>query len=470
MSPDTKPMQHRRHFLKSTFAGTAGLIALPNLFTGSLFGATSPGKRVQVAQIGCGRMGLEDMEGVLNVSQARVVAVCELDTKRAAEGKRRIEEFYKKQGESEVAVKVFRDYKELLADPAIDAVVVSTPDHWHGLIAIAAAIAGKHIYCQKPLTYNIAESIGLRRAVQAKKVILQTGSQQRSESPFTAFRSASEAVLNGRLGKIHTIKIGIGIDKLNGKPPAAMPVPANFDYETWLGPAPQQDYMETHCHSQSSFTARPGWITTEDFGLGMITNWGAHHIDIAQWALGQQLGGPSTIDAKADFMTNDVWTVHRGYHVEMQFPDKVKVILDDKFENGLRFEGDEGWIFCTRGSAKVTASDPNAPAGGASALRASKDNLLSPLAADAKRWPASKNHYANWIECIIANKQPIAPVDQAAKSLQTCAAAWIGMKLGRKLEWDVTTESFKGDAEANALRNRKPRKAEYNFEALLKSI
>ena len=202
MSPDTKPMQHRRHFLKSTFAGTAGLIALPNLFTGSLFGATSPGKRVQVAQIGCGRMGLEDMEGVLNVSQARVVAVCEVDTKRAAEGKRRIEEFYKKQGESEVAVKVFRDYKGLLADPAIDAVMVSTPDHWHGLIAIAAAIAGKHIYCQKPLTYNIAESIGLRRVVQAKKVILQTGSQQRSENPFPAFRSASEAVLNGRLGKI----------------------------------------------------------------------------------------------------------------------------------------------------------------------------------------------------------------------------------------------------------------------------
>lgn len=461
-------MNPRRHFLKTTLGGTAGLIALPHIFSGSLFGAESANKRIQVAQIGCGRMGLEDMAGVLAVPQARVVAVCELDTRRAAEGKRRIEEFYKKQGEAHVEVKVFSDYRELLADPAIDAVVVSTPDHWHGLNATEAALAGKHIYCQKPLTYNIAESIALRTAVMAKKVILQTGSQQRSESPFTAFRAATEAVLNGRLGKLKTIKIGIGIDKPSGKRPAAMPVPANFNYDKWLGPAPQQEYMEMRCHPQDSFNGRPGWITTEDFGLGMITNWGAHHIDIAQWAMGQELGGPLSIDAKATFMTDDVWTVHHHYHVEMEFPDKVQVILDDKFENGLRFEGDEGWIFCTRGAAKVTASDPNAPAGGESALRASKAALIEPVSGNAKRLPRSKNHYINWIESIIANVQPIAPVDEAARSLQTCAAAWIGMKLGRKLTWDTKTEAFVGDDEANALRGRRPRHADYDLDAIMK--
>mgnify|MGYP000122469453 CR=1 FL=1 len=127
--------------------------------------------------------------------------------------------------------------------------------------AVEAAIAGKHIYCQKPLTYNIAEAIALRTAVRAKKVILQVGSQQRSEHPFTAFRPASEAVLNGRIGKLKTIKIGIGLDKLSGKSPAAMPVPANFNYDRWLGPAPQQDYMEGRCHPQDSFSGRPGWIT-----------------------------------------------------------------------------------------------------------------------------------------------------------------------------------------------------------------
>jgi predicted dehydrogenase len=460
-------MNPRRHFLKTTLGGTAGMIALPHFFSGSLFAADSPNKRIQVAQIGCGRMGLEDMSDVLNVPLARVVAVCELDTKRAAEGKRRIEEFHKKKGESAVDVKVYSDYRELLANPEIDAVVISTPDHWHGLIAVEAALAGKHMYVQKPLTYNIAEAIALRTAVRAKKVILQTGSQQRSERPFTAFRPAIEAVMNGRLGKLKTVKIGIGIDKLSGKKPAAMPIPATFNFDQWLGPAPQQDYMEGRCHPQDSFDGRPGWITTEDFGLGMITNWGAHHLDIAQLAMGQHLGGPSVVEAKADFMTNDVWTVHRGYHVEMLYPDNVQVILDDKFENGIKFEGEEGWIFCTRGAVKVTASDGDVKGDGKSALRASKASLISPLASDAKRLAGSKDHKVNWIESIIANCDPIANVDESARSLEACCVAWIAMKLGRKVTWDVATESFPGDAEANALCTRTPRRAEFDIAALI---
>ena len=461
-------MNPRRYFLKTALGGTAGLIAIPNILSGPLFAADAPNKLIQVAQIGCGRMGLEDMGDVLNVRLARVVAVCDLDTKRSAEAKRRIEEFYKKKGETNVQVKVYSDYRELLADSSIDAVVVSTPDHWHGLVAVEAAIAGKHIYCQKPLTYNIAEAIALRTAVQARKVILQTGSQQRSEHPFSAFRAASEAVLNGRVGKLKSIEIGVGLDKPKGVAFSAMPVPANFNYDRWLGPAPQQEYNEFHCHPQDSFKDRPGWITTEDFGLGMITNWGAHHIDIAQWAMGQQLGGPSLIDAKAEFMTNDVWTVHRSYHVEMLYPNDVQVILDNKYENGLKFIGEEGWIFCTRGAVKVTASDGDVKDDGKSSLRSSSPALLSPLGSDAKRWMPSKDHKTNWIESIIANRQPIAPVDQAARSLEACAAAWIGMKLGRKLNWDVATESFVNDAEANALRSRKPRSADYDIQAILK--
>ena len=457
----------RRTFLKSTL-GAAGVIALPTIFPSSLFAQSAPNKRLQVAQIGCGRMGLVDMKWVLDDPRVRVVAVCEVDSKRAAEGKRRIETHYKKLGDSKVDVKIYADYRELMADATIDAVVVSTPDHWHGLNAVAAAIAGKHIYCQKPLTYNIAESIALRRTVQARKVILQTGSQQRSETPFTTFRVASEAVLNGRLGKLKTIRIGVGIDKPSGKKPAAMPVPSNLNHDLWLGPAPQQEYMEGRVHPQKSFKDRPGWITTEDFGLGMITNWGAHHIDIAQWAMGQELGGPTTIDAKADFMTGDQWTVHQDYHVEMLYPNGVMVILDNNFDNGLRFEGEEGWVFCKRGAAKVTESDPDGPADEKGALLTSKASLLSPLGNDAKRLPRSKNHYTNWIDSILENKEPIAPVDQAARSLQTCAAAWIGMKLGRKLNWDVATESFVNDDEANAMRGRIPRRAEFDIDALTK--
>jgi myo-inositol 2-dehydrogenase/D-chiro-inositol 1-dehydrogenase len=460
-------MQHRRQFLKTTLGGTAGIIAIPSIFSGSLFAADSPNKLIQVAQIGCGRMGVEDMAGVLGQPSARVVAVCDLDSKRLSLAKTRVENHYKKRGEAEVVVKTYHDHLDVIADPEIDAVIVSLPDHWHGLVATAAALAGKHIYCQKPLTYNIAESIALRTAVRAKKVILQTGSQQRSENPFAAFRIASEAVRNGRVGKLKTIKVGIGLDAAKGRPPAPMPVPDHFDFERWLGPAPQQEYMELRTHPQDSVGGRPGWITTEDFGLGMITNWGAHHMDIAQWAMGQELGGPLKINSTAEFMKNDVWTVHSTYHIEMLYPGDVQVILDNTFENGLHFEGEEGWIFCARGSGQVTSSDPNKPALPNKSLRASDPKLLSALGGDAKLWPKSPNHYRNWLEAIVANQDPIAPVDQAAKSLQACSAAWIGMKLGRPLEWDPVKEAFVNDADANALCRRKPRKPEYDVQSLL---
>lgn len=464
--------QSRRTFLKKSIVGSAGLAVLPNILTRSLFAADAPSKRIQIVQIGCGREGTVDMEGTIKHPLARMIGVCDLDTKRLVEGEKKISDFYKKQGESAVDIKSFHDYREVLARPDVDAVIISVPDHWHALLASEAAITGKHIYVQKPMTYSIAESIALRTAVRAKKVILQAGSQQRSEHPFMAFRPASEAVRNGMLGKLQRIEIGIGLDKPSGKPPLPMTVPANLDYQTWLGPAPEQPYMEGRVHPQeptrSEGWGRPGWITTEDFGLGMITNWGAHHLDIAQWAMGMELSGPTTIDAKADFMKNDLWTVHTSYHVEMGYANGVQVILDNKFENGLKFIGSEGWVFCNRGSARVTSSDPNVPETGKSPLRASDPKILAPLPADAKRWAASANHYLNWLESIVANHDPIAPVDQAARSLQACATAWIGMKLGRKLTWNPAKEEFVHDHAANAMRDRKARSRDYDIHRVLR--
>ena len=460
----------RRSFLKAAVRGGVGLAILPSIIPARLLGADAPSKKFQVAQIGCGRMGRSDMGNVLNEPLARVVAVCDLDSKRLAAGKKMAEDYYKERGESGVNVKTFHDYHDVLASPDIDAVVVTVPDHSHARLAIAAAIAGKHIYVQKPVTYNIAEAIGLRRAVEAKKIILQTGSQQRSERPWGSFRKASEAVRNGRIGQLKTIKIGIGLDQASGHAPAPMPVPGNLDYEKWLGSAPEQPYMERRGHPQNSLEGRPGWITTDDFGLGMITNWGAHHVDIAHWAMGQELGGPLTIDAQADFMTNDAWTVHTTYHVEMLYPKNVQLTLDNKYETGIRFEGDEGWIFCTRSEEKITASDPNTPAGREALLplRASDPKILSPLDGSAVRWMPSRTHHGNWLESIAANRPPIAPIQQSARSLEACAAAWIGMKLKRKLTWDAATESFVGDDAANALRGRKARKPEFDFELALR--
>lgn len=456
----------RRRLLVNSMIGVAGAIVLPAFIPRSFLSGNEPGpnKRIQVAQIGVGRMGTGDMGKVMDSNLCRVVAVCDLDALRLAAAKDAVVEHYKKKGEQQVEVKAYHDYHDILARTDIDAVVVSTPDHWHAQIAIEAALAGKDIYCQKPLTYNIAEAIALRTATHAKGRILQVGSQQRSSY---SFRRASELVRAGAIGKLKTIKVGVGKDSKSNKKPIPQDIPKTLDFERWLGPAPEQAYMEGRVHPQDNL-GRPGWITTEDFGLGMITNWGAHHIDIAQWAMGMELSGPTSIDAKADFMQNDMWTVHHTYHIEMGYANGVTVIMDNTFENGLRFEGDNGWIFCCRGAERITASDPNLPAGNDKSLMASDPAILNTTLADtATLWMSSAEHHSNWLEAIISRKDPIAPVDQGVRSLEACAAAWIGMKLGRKLTWDPSTERFVNDDGANAMRFRKPRKSDYDITTIM---
>ncbi|MGE5361584.1 MAG: Gfo/Idh/MocA family oxidoreductase [Bacteroidales bacterium] len=459
----------RRQFLKASAAGAAGVLFIPRTY---LFGGqTPPSRRITIAQIGCGRMGTEDMRGTMKHDLCRIVAVCDLDSKRLESARAEVEQYYRGKGESRVDVKAYRDYHEVLARPDIDAVIVTPPDHWHALVGVEAAIAGKDLHVQKPLTYDIAEAIALRTAVRAKKRILQTGSQQRSSKPWNTFRVASEAVRNGRIGTVKVVRVGIGQDEPKGKPPVAQAVPPNLDYDTWLGPAPQQPYMEDRVHPQDGY-GRPGWITTEDFGLGMITNWGAHHVDIAHWGMGMELGGPTAIDARARFMTNDVWTVHHTYHVEMTYPNGVLLVMDNSYPNGVRWEGTDGWVFCARGAEQVTSSDPNAAQARApqnKALDASDERILrAPYGPNDKRWPASADHYLNWLEAVAARRDPIAPVDQAARSLEACTAAWIGMKLGRKLTWDPAKERFVNDDEANRMCARGPRAAKYDLARVMK--
>jgi myo-inositol 2-dehydrogenase / D-chiro-inositol 1-dehydrogenase len=461
----------RRAFLKKSLFAGVGLVTLPEILKRTSSGQASPTKLIQFAQIGCGREGTVDYMGTIqHTDLCRMVAVCDLDSRRLDIAKKTVEDFYKNKGETNVNVKAYHDFHEILARPDIDAVIVSVPDHQHAFVAIQAVLAGKDVYVQKPLTYSISEAIALRTAVRAKNRILQTGSQQRSEKPWNTFRIASEAVRNGRIGKLQTVKIGIGMDKPKGVKPLQQTPPPTFDYERWLGAAPEQPYMELRCHPQDSIDGRPGWITTENFGLGMITNWGAHHMDIAQWAMGMELSGPLSVVAKADFMKDDVWTVHSTYHVEMLYPADIQLILDNNFTNGIQFEGSEGTVFCARGSERVTKSDPvSAVDDKKGPLWASKDNILYPrVGTEGKIWMPSTDHYRNWLESIIGRKDPISPVDQSARSLEACAIAWIGMKLNRKLTWDGKKEKFTGDMEANAMLSRKARKPEYDVNLIMK--
>ncbi|HEY3860823.1 MAG TPA: Gfo/Idh/MocA family oxidoreductase [Verrucomicrobiae bacterium] len=459
----SKSHASRRQFIKRSVVGAAGLIAMPTIVPSSVFGANAPSNKIHVAHIGCGRIshGM-DMPGVLKADIARVVALCDLDTKRLAHAKAFVEKHYK----GAVSVKTFGDYRELLQDPGIDAVAISTPDFWHSEPCVAGALAGKDIYVQKPLSMCIHEGRQVADTVTAKNRAFQIGSQQRSDSPWPQFRRACELVRNGRLGQLKTVKVGLPIDPPGGDP-TPMPVPANLNYAMWLGWTPDVPYTEERVHPQNSITGRPGWLRIDPYTLGMITAWGSHHVDIAHWGMDTELTGPLEVEGKAEFPTSGLWNVHGAYHVEMKYANGVTMIIDNHFPNGVRFEGDDGWIFVSRGDAKVTASDP--ASGGGKSLAASKESILrSEIKPSEIHLYKSPDQHLDWLHSIQSRQRAATTPEIAHRSTSACEVAWISMKLGRKLRWNPDKEEFVGDDEANSMRSRQQRPP-YGTDNVLKS-
>ena len=246
----------RRSFIKIAAAG-AGAIIAPTIVPSTVFGKSAPSNKIQIGQIGFGRIARShDLPDTMWDDRSRVISVCDVDSKRATDGKRFIDSFYagKTGNKKYIDTRIFSDYKEMLQSREIDAVIISTPDHWHAQPAVEAAVAGKDIYLQKPTSLTIKEGRILSNIVQKKEVILQVGTQQRSSAQF---RIAAELVRNGKIGRIHTVKIG-----LPGDPPGPeteeMPIPENLDYDMWLGSTPEVYYTETRVHPQHDYS-RPGW-------------------------------------------------------------------------------------------------------------------------------------------------------------------------------------------------------------------
>ena len=446
----------RRDFLRIGSLATVGAITVPSIVPSSVFGRSAPSNRIQIGQIGCGRIAHEmDMEGVMAHDQARIIAACDLDSKRLAETKPFIEGYYqKKYGRSEVDVRLYGDYREMLLNPAIDAVVISTPDHWHSQPAMEAALAGKHIYLQKPTSLTIAEGRQLSDTVHRTGVIFQIGSQQRSSEQF---RFACELVRNGRIGKLQTIQIGLPGDPSGDEEPE-MPVPKNLNYNMWLGSTPEVYYTEKRVHPQADYS-RPGWLRCEQFGAGMITGWGAHHLDIAHWGMGTEYSGPVEIEAKAEFPKKGLWNVHGNFEVRATYANGVTMFVSGDRPNGVRFEGSDGWIFVTRGNYQATKSDPVTFDANRKSLDASDPKLLTTLIGpDEIHLVRSSNHYGNWLEAIRTNTQPIAPVEVAHRSCSACLLSHIAMKIPGKLQWDPVHEKFTNSKEANKLLSRTQRK------------
>ncbi len=436
----------RRNVLQSALVA-----GFPAIVPASVVGKTSPSNRVNVGAIGNGRISRgHDMPGVWKFDQARIVAVCDLDRKRMEDAKVLVNGHYK----THDAVTGYVDYRELLANKDIDAVLVSTPDHWHALIGIAAVEAGKDVYLQKPASLTIAEGRALSNAVQRTGRILQLGSQQRSAAQF---RYAAELVLNGRIGALKTVQIGLPGDP-SGDDEPEMPIPKNLNYEMWLGSTPYVYYTEKRVHPQEGYD-RPGWLRCEQFGAGMITGWGSHHIDCAHWAMGTEYTGPVEVSGWAEFPKKGLWDVHGKFKTEALYANGVRMIVSGDFPNGLRFEGTEGWIFVSRGNeAAVTPGDPGSKIKDAQALAASDPKIIaSVIGPDEIHLTVSNDHHGNWLDCVKSRLQPIAPVEVGHRSCSACLLHHAAMKLPRKLYWDPARERFHNDDEANGLLSRPQR-------------
>ncbi len=432
------------------------MIVAPTIVPSSVFGKNAPSEKITIGQIGCGRIARgHDLPDTMQFDVARVVAVADCDMKRAEAGKTFVEKWYKdnKGEENLVDVKVYQDYREMLLDPSIDAVMISTPDHWHAQPAIEAALAGKDIYLQKPTSLTVAEGRAMADCIREKGVILQVGTQQRSSPQF---RIAAELVRNGRIGRLHTVRIGLPGDPPGDDQPA-MPVPTNLDYDMWLGSTPQTYYTEKRVHPQEGFS-RPGWLRCEQFGAGMITGWGQHHIDSAYWGMNTEYSGPLEVEALAEFPRTGLWDVHGDFMVKLGFEEDITMYISGGYTNGIRYEGTEGWIFVSRGNYQATASDPVSQANSAKALDASDRSILdSKIGEDETRLYVSEDQHGNWLDCIKSRKDPISTAEVGHRVCTTCLISHIAMKLPRKLKWDYANERFREDDEANAMLSRTQR-------------
>jgi predicted dehydrogenase len=462
---------------KATF-GTALGLSVPSIVPASVFGKNAPSNRINVASIGCGRISVvHDMTSIARYSGARIMAVCDLDKARADAGVQAVKNNYsravKENGgqTGDWDIKVYYDYRELLLNKDIDAVHISLPDHQHALVGVHAVRAGKDVYLQKPASLTIEEGRILSNEVKKTGRILQMGSQQKSIDPWSQFKKACELVRNGRIGKLQTIEVGLPGDPGGGKPDK-MIVPANLNYDAWLGSTPDVYYTEDRVHTQDAsmkgITSRPGWLRCEQFGAGMITGWGAHHIDTAHWAMGTEYSGPVEIWGKGSFPTDDpaykgLWDVHGIFRTEALYENGVHMIVSNELPNGIKFIGTDGWIWVTRGNYRVSDSDPVADKDGIKPIDASNPKMLqSVIGPNEIHLYESSEQHANWLDCVKSRKEPVAPVEVGHRSCTACLLHHIAMKVKRKIYWDPKTETIKNDKEATALLSR-PRRKGYDF-------
>ncbi|HSU20022.1 MAG TPA: Gfo/Idh/MocA family oxidoreductase [Acidobacteriaceae bacterium] len=451
---------NRRSFLKGSVISAAAA-GFPTIVPSRVLGQDAPSNHINIGAIGAGRISRgHDMPGVMQYTGVagprnnRIVAVCDLDANRVKLGQQFVDGFYtKKLGQPYAGTKGYGDYRELLANKEIDAVLISTPDHQHARLAVAATRAGKDVYLQKPASLTIAEGRFMVNHVNMTGRILQVGSQQRS---WKQFHRACELVRNGRIGEVQRVEVGLPGDPAGGDA-TPMPVPEGFNYDAWLGSTPEVPYTVDRVMPQKGFD-RPGWLRMEQFGAGMITGWGAHHIDTAHWGMNTEYTGPVEIWGSAEFPKHGLWDVHGPFKTYGRYANGMEMTVSGEFQNGIKWYGTKGWIFVQRDGMNSPTAKPGDPVPKVEVLQASDPKILtSEIGPNEIHLYTSDDQHGNWLDCIRSRKQPTAPPEIGHRACSTCLLHWIAMKTNRRLRWDPAMETFINDEGATAMLSRPQR-------------
>lgn len=418
---------NRRRFLANTGALGSALILGPG--RGWSQAASVPASdRIAVAVIGCGSQGRADMRGMSWNPNIEIMAFCDVDQgrmKQAQDEVRKIANISKAQNRTGSFI-TSTDFRDILVRPDIDAVLIATPDHWHAPIVTAAARAGKDMYCEKPLSLTVKQGRVMSDTVRRFGRVFQTGSWQRSKGNF---RTACELVRNGRVGKVKRITVSLPEGKTAGSLPE-VPVPKGFDYDMWLGPAPWAPYNPERCH----FNFRHNF----DYSGGLLTDWGAHHLDIARWGMGDVLDGPVEIEGQGEFPADGLYNTAVHYRIEYRYANGLVMVARDSETHGVKFEGDRGWISVNRFGREANPRS----------LLAEK---LSPGEIHLEK---SADHTVNFVDCVRNRKETITPVENAHKSILLAHLGNISMRLRKKIRWDPVKEVIVNDPTANRMLDR----------------
>jgi len=425
----------RRGFLKGAAAVAIGTAVCPRVIPSRALGldkVPAPSQRITLGFIGTGDHGINrNVRGFLNQPDAQVLAVCDVDAARREDAKKIVEQHYADAMAKGIykGCGSYNDFREIIGRKDVDAVMVSTPDHWHVIPSIAAVKAGKDVICEKPLSLTVAEGRALADAVKQHNRISQTASENRSMHPF---HRMCELVRNGRLGKL--LRIKVDLPSGHAVIPASQqvgPPPPGFDYNLWLGQAPEAPYCPARCHWNFR------WIL--DYSGGMLTDWGAHLIDIAQWGNDTELTGPVEVQGTADFPKSGLYNTATKFDIRCKYANGVELNIVSR-SPAIRFEGTEGWIASASWGAPLQSSP-----------KSILDSVIKP---DEVHLYTAPDEHRNFLDCVKSRKPCYAPAEIGHRTITIAHVGHIAVRLGRRLQWNPAKERFVGDPAADKMLSR----------------